>query len=87
MKKTMLAAALCAFALSGLAHAADGAFYVPAHRTKDGSYVPPNVPPSSGSARFAPKLAASRATHHKRRHRHRAGIVVPLFVEAKPVRR
>ena len=41
------------------AEASPGDVYVPAHRTRDGSYVPPNVAPLSGGT-----YLARRPTRH-----------------------
>ncbi|MEO8310712.1 MAG: hypothetical protein ABI520_06030 [Caldimonas sp.] len=65
------------------ARAAPGDVFVPAHRTRDGHYVPPNVPPISGGTRLAHRPGRGSATH---RHA-RAKRAVPLFVEARSVRR
>ncbi len=43
------------------AAAGPGDVYVPAHRTADGSWVPANVPPSSGGTRMARKLPVRAA--------------------------
>ena len=58
--------ALCSLLLAFApdVRAAPGDVYVPAHRTRDGHYVPPNVPPSSAgtraSRRAEPGTAAQR---------------------------
>jgi hypothetical protein len=87
MKRIVLIVAAC-IALGSIAHAKDQAFYVPAHRTKDGSYAPPNVPPNSAAATAARGPAAahlSRADRHRTKHRHRPKYVPPLFVHAPPM--
>ena len=77
---------LCATALvlSVDAFAAPGDVFVPAHRTRDGHYVPPNVPPLSGGTHLA-----RRPTRHRvaaPRHA-KAKLAPPLLVEARPVLR
>lgn len=84
MKATLVVAALGALlALPGMdALAAQGDVYVPAHRTRDGTLVPANVPPSSGGTRIATSLAhgaASRTTSRSFRN----AIVAPIFVQAR----
>ncbi len=63
--------------------AAPGDVFVPAHRTRDGHYVPPNVPPLSGGTYLARRPSRGSAAH---RHA-RAKRTVPMFVEARAVRR
>jgi hypothetical protein len=85
MKRIILVVAAF-IALGGFAHAKDRAFYVPAHRTKDGSYAPPNVPPNSAAAAPAREPAAAhllRADRHRTKHRPK--YVPPLFVQAPPM--
>src|SRR6478735_12525121 len=59
--------------------AAPGDVYVPAHRTRDGHYVPPNVPPSSAGTRASSRPSRSTATH---KHAN-AKLAPPLLVEAR----
>ena len=77
--------ALCALAVAfwPVARAAPGDVFVPAHRTHDGHYVPPNVPPLSGGTHLARRPSRATAAH---RHA-RAKRAAPLLVEARPVRR
>ena len=77
--------ALCSLVLAFApdAGAAPGDVYVPAHKTRDGHYVPPNVPPASAGTRVARRpsrgTAAPRHTNAK--------LAPPLLVEAREVRR
>jgi hypothetical protein len=66
------------------AQAGPGEVFVPAHRTKDGSYVPANVPPSSGGTHLATRPhraspTASRST--------RTAFLPPLLGEARPIQK
>ena len=77
--------ALCTLALALVTdvRAAPGDVFVPAHRTRDGHYVPPNVPPNSAGAQ-----PARRPGHGKSAHRQaNAKLAPPLLVEAREVRR
>lgn len=66
-----------------LVQASDGAGYVPAHRTKDGHYVPPNVPPSSAGTTSSRRLKrpGGQAAHNARSAR----LLPPILVEARGV--
>ena len=77
--------ALCSLVLAFApdAGAAPGDVYVPAHKTRDGHYVPPNVPPSSSGTRAARR--PSRGTVAPRHTN--AKLAPPLLVEAREVRR
>lgn len=77
--------ALCALVLvfAPDLRAAPGDVFVPAHRTRDGHYVPPNVPPLSGGTRLARRPSRGAAAHRHVRAKH----AVPMFVEARAVRR
>ncbi len=89
MKAPLFVAATFALLLAGFtmdAQAARGDVYVPAHRTRDGSFVPANVPPSSGGTRAAHTLSRSRGGVWTARSV-RSGIVAPIFVAAKAIRR
>ena len=85
--------AICRFAavctLAGVlvvdAHASPGDVFVPAHRTRDGHYVPPNVPPISGGTH--PARRPSRASAAHRSARAKAKLLPPILVEAQPVLR
>lgn len=50
--RNILVASLLAL-VQGVAWASPGDVFVPAHRTRDGSYVPPNVAPMSGGSHLA----------------------------------
>jgi hypothetical protein len=77
--------ALCALAaaLSPDAGAAPGDVFVPAHRTRDGHYVPANVPPLSGGTHLARRPGRGTAAHRQVR----AKRAVPLLADARPIRR
>ena len=77
--------ALCSLVLAFApdVRAAPGDVYVPAHRTRDGHYVPPNVPPSSAGTRVARRPSRGTAAQ---RHPN-AKLAPPLLVEAREVQR
>ena len=80
-------ASACALLLAmqwQLAQAAPGEVFVPAHRTKDGSYVPANVPPSSGGTHAAQRPHRSRVVAHRST---RSTDLPPIFVAARPIQR
>ncbi len=79
-------AGLLALFIVAMAHASDGAGYVPAHRTKDGHYVPPNVPPSSAGTGTARRGARAGSRGHRAGHSS-VQLAPPLLVEAKPILR
>lgn len=83
----LAASALAVVAIAGSAVAAPGDVFVPAHRTRDGSYVPPNVAPLSGGNRMARRPVMGRAVVHRSAFTSRSGIASPLFVAARPLRR
>ena len=83
----LAASALAVAAIAGSAVAAPGDVFVPAHRTRDGSYVPPNVAPLSGGDHMARRPARGRAVVHRSTFTSRSGIASPLFVAARPLRR
>jgi hypothetical protein len=73
-------------------HAAPGDVVVPAHRTRDGHWVPANVPPISGGTHLARRPTRHAGAHRAPRapaHASRGGqrLLPPLLVEAQPVRR
>ncbi|HSC64455.1 MAG TPA: hypothetical protein VLD35_12520 [Caldimonas sp.] len=76
--------ALCTLALAVVADvgAAPGDVYVPAHRTRDGHYVPPNVRPSSAGTHQARRPASGQPAHR----RAPARLAPPLLVDAREVR-
>jgi len=63
--------------------AAPGDVFVPAHRTRDGHYVPANVPPVSAGTHPARRPSRAPAAHRN------AGtkLAPPLLVEAREIRR
>jgi hypothetical protein len=85
----LLALIACGMLLGAApAEAAPGDAFVPAHRTKDGHYVPANVPPLSGGTHLARRPGRSAVAHRPAKHRAvRIRSAVPMFVEARPVRR
>ena len=85
MSNARLLLALCALVLAFApdARAAPGDVFVPAHRTRDGHYVPPNVPPSSGGTRPARRPTSGKAAHGPAQTK----LAPPLLVEAREVRR
>ncbi len=88
-KSTALFRFACALPLAAscaLAQAAVGDVFVPAHRTRDGSFVPANVPPSSGGTHVSSHLGKSAVARRDTR-RGRNGIVAPIFIQAKVVQR
>jgi hypothetical protein len=84
MSNVRLLLALWALALAFApdARAAPGDVVVPAHRTRDGHYVPPNVPPSSAGTRPARRPSSSKAAHRPAQ----AKLAPPLLVDAREVR-
>ena len=81
--RQLLALALVAVAFSPAAHAAPGDVFVPAHRTRDGHYVPPNVPPLSAGTHLSRRPGRRAAAH-----RHvRVKQAVPLPMAAQPTLR
>ena len=81
--RPLLALCTLVLAIAPDVRAAPGDVYVPAHRTRDGHYVPPNVPPASAGTRVARRpsrgTAAPRHTNAK--------LAPPLPVDAREVRR
>jgi len=70
------------------AAAGPGDVYVPAHRTADGSWVPANVPPSSGGTRMVRKLPVRTAKPPAATATSSASPPAPpLLVTAEPIRR
>lgn len=89
MRNVRPAFAVCTFValFATPAIAAPGDVVVPAHRTRDGHWVPANVPPSSSGTRLARRpsrgIAAHRVTHAPARE----PLLPPLLVNAQPIRR
>jgi hypothetical protein len=83
----VVSVALLVFGLAAEpAHAAPGDTVVPAHRTRSGAYVPANVPPMSAGTRLASrpgKGAKARAAADPVA----TTVFIPLFAEARPIRR
>jgi len=81
--------AVCALAavLATPGLAAPGDIVVPAHRTRDGHWVPANVPPSSAGTHLKRRpsrgASAQRAAHAPVRD----PLLPPLLVNAQPIRR
>jgi hypothetical protein len=85
-KRTFLRAACALFAtLSIAAEAGPGDLFVPAHRTGDGHYVPPNVPPLSGGTHLARRPGRAKAWHPVAPQPTSLGS--PLLMEARALRR
>lgn len=70
-----------------VAPAAPGDVVVPAHRTKDGSYVPANVPPSSGGTFYARRPGTRSVAHVAATRSEPIAIAVPIFAQARAIRR
>ncbi|MBV9891480.1 MAG: hypothetical protein JO090_11425 [Rhizobacter sp.] len=68
--------------------AAPGDIVVPAHRTKDGQWVPANVPPTSGATHLARTPSRGHAAPARQSASAPAAhLLPPLLVEAQPIRR
>jgi hypothetical protein len=82
---------LAAFALLAMlavpSHAAPGDVVVPAHRTRDGQWVPANVPPVSGGTHVTRRPARGSAAHQPASAAHSGQLLPPLLVEAESIRR
>jgi hypothetical protein len=94
MRIVVMLLAASALLVSALpdAQAAPGDVVVPAHRTRDGHWVPANVPPISGGTHLARRPARSAKAHRTSRSSTPAParsqrLMPPLLVEAQPVRR
>ena len=83
--KTLLL--LCAIALCRPALAGEGDVVEPAHRTRDGHYVPANVPPLSGGTYMASRPGRSTATPHRGTPKAGTASAAPIFVEARQIPR
>jgi len=78
----------CTLVMAATAFAAPGDVVVPAHRTKDGQWVPANVPPSSGGTRMVRKLPVRTAKPPAATATSSASPPAPpLLVTAEPIRR
>jgi|KBSMisStandDraft_5_1062788.scaffolds.fasta_scaffold1196463_2 hypothetical protein len=74
-------------ALAAPAYAAPGDAVVPAHRTKDGHWVPANVPPASGGTHLAHRPGRGKIVHRQSQASQNQQLLPPLLVEAQPIRR
>jgi hypothetical protein len=79
------ALAIAALLCGGAAGAAD--VFVPAHRTRDGSYVPPNVAPNSAGSYLARRPGKGAATRSVSSRQAPPALVPPLLANAQPIRR
>ena len=79
------ALAITALLLSGAAAAGD--VLVPAHRTRDGSYVPANVAPNSSGSYLARRPGKGHGAPAARSSQAKPALVPPLLANAQPVRR
>ena len=88
MRNVLPLLALCVLVLAVApdVRAAPGDVYVPAHRTRDGHYVPPNVPPSSAGTRVAPRPSRGATTRHHANSNANANLAPPLLVDAREIR-
>jgi hypothetical protein len=89
MRKPLQFLAACTLLamLAAPALAAPGEVVVPAHRTKDGQWVPANVPPVSGGTHVSRRLARGSSAHQPASAAHPGQLLPPLLVEAQPIRR
>ena len=68
--------------------ASPGDTVIPAHRTRSGAYVPASVPPMSAGTRLTPPPSkSSKAALAEDHSTMTTPLLVPLFAEAKPIRR
>jgi hypothetical protein len=81
-----IALALLASVSCLAAQASPGDPFVPAHRTRDGHYVPPNVPPLSGGTHLA-RHPGSAAVHKTQRQSPAAGAAPSSYADARPIAR
>jgi hypothetical protein len=79
----LLGTATALFVACGPVFAGSGDVYVPAHRSKDGTFVPANVPPSSGGTHGVARLGRSSTSRQGSAGRQHNGVVAPIFVNAK----
>jgi len=66
--------------------AAPGDTVVPAHRTRSGAYVPASVPPLSAGTRLTPPPGKG-AKGSPAQDQSATTLLVPLFADARPIRR
>jgi hypothetical protein len=85
MSTRAVASALLVSVACVAAYASPGDPFVPAHRTKDGQYVPPNVPPLSAGTHLA-RHPGSGTAAHKARQPKTTGTA-PASAEARPATR
>ncbi len=83
--RTLVAVAIVLGGAAAQASATD--VFVPAHRTRDGSYVPANVPPNSSGAYLARRPGKGHAPVRIRSKATQPAMVPPLLAEAEPIRR
>ncbi len=69
----------------GIASAAD--VLVPAHRTRDGSYVPANVAPNSSGSYLARRPGKGTTARSLNQRAAKPGLVPPLLADAQPIRK
>ena len=67
--------------------ASAGDVLVPAHRTRDGSYVPANVAPNSSGSHLARRPGKGIGKASTRPRAADAPLVPPLLANAQPIRR
>ena len=67
--------------------ASAGDVLVPAHRTRDGSYVPANVAPNSSGSYVARRPGKRMAKRTSQPRAANAALVPPLLANAQPIRR
>ena len=85
--RPLFAVATLVAVLTTPAVAAPGDVVVPAHRTRDGHWVPANVPPSSGGTHVSRRPSRGAAAQRTVRTASRAQLLPPLLVDAQPIRR
>ena len=67
--------------------AAPGDTVIPAHRTRNGSYVPASVPPMSAGTRLSSRPGKAAKASRGDDHSTTTPLIVPLFAEAQSIRR
>jgi hypothetical protein len=77
----VVAALLCCDCVSA------GDVLVPAHRTRDGSYVPANVSPNSSGSYLARRPGKGIGKRAGQPRAANAPLVPPLLANAQPIRR